>query len=433
MMLWGGTLETPKPREPRISLRRVLWRELADNPDFIGLWTAHTISVFGSQITTVALPLIAVLTLQATPSQMGILRMAQVLPALLFGLVAGAIIDRIRRRPVLIWTDVGRGVALGVLPLAAAVNLLRLELVYIVGFIVGIMTIFFDVARFSILPSIIARSQLTAGNSRLEASWSSAAILGPSLGGVLVQLLTAPIAILVDSLSFFASAAMLFRIRISETAPSSRKARDSIWVEIRAGLQFVLGNPLLRPLVMGTATFIIGYGMFGTIYILYLSRDLDLSPAQIGIVLASNGPGFLIGALVAERVAIHIGIGPAIVVAQLVGGCAFLAIPFTAGPEWIVVFLLSVASLVNGIAAQVSGVNQIALRQYITPSELLGRTNATMRFVSWSGAPLAALIAGIIGQSVGLRATLIIGAAITLAAVVPLGTSRIWSTRELSE
>lgn len=428
----AGTGIAQRPGAARLPWwRRPFEGDLWHNQEFLRLWAAQTVSVFGSQVTTLALPLAAVLTLQATAIEMGVLQAAQAVPALLFGLVAGAVVDRRRRRTVMVWTDVGRAIALGLIPLAAMMDLLTIELLFAVGFVVGTLSLFFDIAYFSFLPAVVLRGQLVEGNSKLEVSRSVAQIVGPSLGGVLVQLLTAPFAIALDAISFLVSALFLRSIRAPEAAPPPREDRPSMLTEIREGLGFVVGNPVLRALVAATATFNLGLGLFFTVYILYLTRNLGLSPALIGVILAFTGPGFLVGALHAASAAKRLGVGPAIMAATGIGSATLLVIPLVGGPSFAVVPLLAGAHLLYGVMGQIAMINHLSFRQHITPDRLLGRTNATMRFISWSAAPLAGLVGGLAGEVVGLRATMLMGALITMLSVVWLALSPVRSLREL--
>lgn len=395
--------------------------------DFLHLWAAQSVSLLGSQVTTLALPLLAVLTLDASAGEMGALRTAQVIPTLLFGFIAGALVDRLRRRPVMIWTDVGRGAALATIPLAAAVGALDLWWLYLVGFVVGTLSLFFDVAYFSYLPSVVARDQLVEGNSKLEISQSGAWMLGPSAGGVLVQLVTAPVAILLDALSFVVSAVLLRRINVAE--PPARPERQRLLAAVREGSAFVWREPILRSLAIGSAFFNLGIGVYGAIGILYFSRALGLSPAMIGIVYAGFGPGFLLGALLAGRVAGRLGVGPAIVGATVVSSCVLLTTPVVAGTPGTVMLVVAAANLLTGITGEIYAINALSLRQRITPDHLLGRTTATMRMIAFSTAPLAALIGGALGEAVGLRPALFVGACFPFLSALTLARSPVRRVR----
>ena len=257
-----------------------LWR----HADFVKLWTGQTISLFGSQITFLALPLTAVLVLEASPAQMGFLTAAGAIPSLLVGLFVGVWVDRYRRRPILIAADLGRAALLFAIPVAAILGMLRIEHLYVVAFLVGTLELFFDVAHRSFLPSLVKREQLVEGNSKLEMSRSIAMILGPGVAGGLVQLVTAPIAIAVDAISFLISALFLGWIRAPEPAPKPSDQRENIWRELGEGLRLVSGNRLLRAIAgcMGIV------GLFNSVleavFVLYVTRELGIEPGLLGLV-----------------------------------------------------------------------------------------------------------------------------------------------------
>ena len=292
---------------------------LTRNPDFLKFWVGQTISVFGSQITNLALPLTAVLVLNASSSQMGVLNALGIAPFILVGLFAGVWADRMRRRPILLASDLGRFLLLGSIPLAALGGFLTIPYLYIIIFLVGIMTVFFDVSYQAFLPSLVGREQLVEGNSKLEVSNSAAAILGPGLAGVLVQALTAPIAIIFDALSFLVSAISLRVIRSQETAPELKQAAEkNVLREIREGLHVVFGNRLLWSIAGCTATANFFGSMWQAVFILYLTRELGMPPAVQGIIFAAGAPGALLAALISARVAKRLGLGTTIIVSNLV-------------------------------------------------------------------------------------------------------------------
>ncbi len=412
--------------------RRQLSGELWRNRDFLHLWAAQSVSLLGTQITSLALPLVAVLTLEATPGEMGALRTAQAIPTLLFGFVAGALIDRLRRRPVMIWTDLGRAAALATIPLAYAVGSLEFWWLYLVGFVVGTLSLFFDVAYFSFLPSVVEKEQLVDGNSKLEISQSGASLLGPSVGGALVQLMTAPVAIVLDALSFLFSAVLLRRIDAVEAPARPDESHERLVSSIREGLAFLWAEPTLRPLAIGSAFFNFGIGIYGTIGILYFSRDLGLRPAMIGIVVAGFGPGFLLGALLAGRAGARFGVGPAIVYATISSSLWLLLTPLVEGSPRVVTLVLASANVLIGIGGEVWAINNLSLRQNVTPAHLLGRTNATVRMIAFSTAPLAALVAGVLGETVGLRPALFVGACFPFLSALTLARSPVRRVRAIS-
>ncbi len=393
-------LDEPKTRSTG------LWR----HANFLRLWTGQTISQFGSQITLLALPLAAALTLHATPAEMGILSAAETAPFLLVGLFAGVWVDRLRRRPILLVTDCARGVLLLAIPLAALLDALTIGLLYAAAFVVGILTVFFEVAYQSFLPALVGREHLVEGNSKLEVSRSAAQIAGPGAAGGLVQLVTAPIAIVVDAASFFISALFLVFVRVPEAAPTPRAAHETIWKEIGEGLRVVVRNPLLRAIAGCTATSNFGNNIWQAVLILYITRRLGLGAGVIGVIFSTGSVGFLCGALLAGRVARRFGLGPAIVGSIAVGGLGVMLIPVAQRPAALAIPLLIAAQFIAGGTGTMYNINQVSLRQAITPDHLLGRMNATMRFIVWGTLPVGALIGGALGGIIGLRPTLVIGA-----------------------
>src|SRR4051794_28020672 len=297
------------------------------HPDFLKLWVGESISLVGSQITSLALPLVVVVVLDAGPLQMGALGAAQYAPFLLFGLIAGVWLDRVRRRPILVWTDIGRAALLASIPISAALGLLRIDQLYVVAFGTGVLTVFFDVAYHAFLPSLVRREELVEGNSKLELSRSVAQIAGPGLGGGLVQFLTAPVAVAVDSVSYLSSALSLALIRTPEAPPESRETR-SVRAEIAEGVRLVLGNPVLRANAGCTGTWNLFSSAIQAVFILYATHDLGLAPATLGVVLAASGPGALLGALVASWSARRLGVGPTIIFGAIVGGLGTLLVAF---------------------------------------------------------------------------------------------------------
>jgi MFS family permease len=381
-----------------------LWR----HRDFLKLWGAQTTSVFGTQLASLAYSLTAVLTLQATPVQMGLLNATASASAALVGLFAGVIVDRVRRRPLLIGADLGRGLLAATIPLAFALGVLHIGQLYFVRFLFGALSMLSEVAHMAFLPSLVERRQLLEGNSKLSATDSVASIAGPSLSGVLVQLLTAPIAILVDVVSFVVSAFFVWLIRTPEPEPTAE--RRSVRSEIREGLQVVFGNPILRPMSQGIALHFLFVLVISTIFILYAVRDLHIGPLLLGIVLAAFGPGFLLGALAAGRVARRYGVGRAMIGAALLNACAVTLIPLAGGPLLVTVSMLVAAHFLLALGIQVHGINLMSLRQAITPHRLQGRMNASFRVVNVCAMMSGALVAGVLGEAIGLRATLAVGA-----------------------
>jgi MFS family permease len=413
-----GTTQGTSP-EPRLS------RSLLRHPDFMKLWTAETISVFGSQVSALAIPLTAVLILQASAFEVALLGAVEMMPFILFTLPAGAWVDRLRRRPILITGDLGRAVALSTIPLAYAMHALTMWQLYVVGFIVGTLTVFFDVANQSYLPSVVESEDLIDGNSKLQVSQSAAQIAGPGVAGYLIGLLKAPFAILLDALSFLVSAFFIFLIRRPEPPvvhhlDESGKPRTSIVSEIKEGLRFVLGNPSLRAIAAGTSTSNLFGNIAFAIYLVYVVRVLGLTPEAIGVIFAVGNVGALAGALVANRATGWFGLGPTIVGSLFLG--AFSPLLIALAPAGIAATpVLIAAGVVGGIAQMVYNINQVSYRQAICPPRMQGRMNATVRFLVWGTMPVGTIIGGILGSTIGLHETIWVGAILGfIPAIFPL-------------
>ena len=380
-----------------------LWR----NSSFVKLWAGQTISLFGSNITLLAIPLTAVTQLAATPVQMGILQMLAYLPFLLFGLIAGVWVDRVPRRFMLIFTDAGRAVALAVIPLAALGGWLHIEVLYGVAFVVGTLNLLFEAAYAAFLPALVPATQLAMGNSRLQASGSVAEIAGPALAGWLVQAVTAAYALLGDAISFVVSAVMLLLIRVDD-APQTAAARPSVWQELKEGLHMVLRNPFIRSLTICSGSSNLFINMHLAIYVLYLTRTLGFSAGQIGLLYALGSVGGLLGALSATRIARWLGLGRAIIAETVGVGVAATAIPLVSMLGAPALPVLALLHALWGFWQPVYIVNAASLRQVITPNHLLGRMTASARFISWGGAAVGFLIGGVMAEGIGLLPTLII-------------------------
>ena len=385
-----------------------LWR----HGDFLKLWSAETISQFGTQISQLALPLVALLVLDATAFEVAALGVVEFLPFMLFTLPAGVWVDRLPRRPILIAGDFGRFLLLATIPIAYAVDVLTLGQLYAVGFLVGICTVFFDVAYQSYLPSLVEREQIIDGNSKLEISRSTAQISGPGLAGGLIEIFTAPYAVLVDSISYLASGLFVVRIRKHEEAPSRATAdgepRPSMWFELKEGLRFVLGNPNLRAQAGCTATSNFFFTLAFSIFLVFLVRELGISAGVIGVMFSVVGLGSLAAAFTATRLSGRFGIGPTTIAAALVQGPALLLVALA--PESMPYPSIVIGALVLGYVGVLYNIVQVSYRQAICPPRLQGRMNSVMRFIVWGTIPLGGLIGGALGTWVGLRQTLVIGA-----------------------
>ena len=399
------------------------------HPDFRKFWAGRTISLFGSEITMLALPLTAILTLDATPAQLGILTAAATLPSLLVSLPAGAWVDRLRRRPVLIGADWGRALLLGSIPLAAALGPLRIEYLYLVAALASALTVFFNVAADSYLPALIPRRQLVEGNSKLAASESLAQIAGPGVGGVLVQLISAPLTILVDAGSFLASALCLRLIRTVEPAQPAGNQEQRIWREIGEELRLLTREPVLRAFA-GCSGTLNGFGGIGdALFRLYALRHLAMSPALLGTIYALGSVAWLFGAVLVNRVTLRLGQGPTMLMGALLIGVANLLVPLAGVLLGAALPLLVCRSLLLGIANPLYNVTSTSMQQALTPPRLLGRVNASMEFIGVGTLPLGALVGGILAEALGVWNALLIGALGGLLAVLWLLLSPVRSLR----
>lgn len=381
-----------------------LWR----NQDFLKLWSAQTTSVFGTQIASLAYPLTAILVLQASSVEMGILRATGSASAVLVGFFAGVIVDRVSRKPLLIFTDLGRAFLTSLIPAAAFLGVLRIEHLFIISFFAGALNITSEVAAMAFLPSVVKKENLVEGNSKFAATDSVAAIAGPGISGFLVQILTAPVTIIIDAVSFVFSAFFVWTIRSPEGEKAVKEEKQSVWSEIVEGFAFVYKNPILRPLAEGIALHFLFMLAISTIFTLYAIRELRLEPLLLGVIFSAFGFGFLFGALAVKRLTNLFGQGKIMVFGALLNAFASLLIPSVSGST--TVFFLFAAHLLLAFGIQIHGINLMSLRQSITPNHLQGRMNGSFRFVNVCMMMFGALFAGLLGELIGLRATLFIGA-----------------------
>jgi MFS family permease len=413
-------VQTAPPR------RGGLWHHL----DFRRLWIGETVSQFGTMVSQLALPLVAILVVHASTFQVGLLATFEMLAFLVIGLPAGAWVDRMRYRWVLIVNDLLRAAALASIPVAQALGVLSIGQLYVVALLTGVCTVFFDVAYQSYLPQLVDRSALVEGNAKLQASESVSQIAGPGAGGLLIQALTAPYAILVDALSFLWSAAWVAAIRARPQRPE-RKADRNLRREIGQGLRFVLGNRLLRAIAMCTGTSNLFSNVSFAVYYILLARQLHLSPGIIGLFTSIAAVGGLIGSLVASRFAQRIGQGPAIWIAVLISIPSAFVAPFV-HRNW-TLGLLAVGQLVMWASVVVYNITQVSFRQGLCPPDLLGRMNATMRFLVWGTIPLGAFLGGVLGATIGVRPTLLVAAIGGSLSVLPVFFSPLRRMRELPQ
>jgi MFS family permease len=378
-----------------------VWR----NPDFRKLWIGQVISEVGSRITRDGLPLAAVMVLGATPFQMAILSSLSAGAVLLFSLTAGVWVDRVRRRPIMIGADIARALVIGSIPFAAAMGALGMPQLYVVAALAGVLTVLFDVAYQSYVPSLVAREEIVEANSKLTLSSSIAEVLGPGLTGVLIQTLTAPIAILIDAVSFLWSALLVGLVRRPEVAPAALE-EPHLRAEIAGGFRTLFGHPVLATLASRAAMAWFFVGFFGPLYVLFAIRELGMGPVSLGAAIAVGGAGNLLGAMLAPRVARRFGLGATFLATAFVWAFAAMLTPIARGPLWVVVPLMMFGQFIGDAAFVIYAVHETSLRQSVSPHHLLGRVNSVMQLLTRGIYPLGALTGGALAGRIGPRGAL---------------------------
>jgi MFS family permease len=381
---------------------------LMANRDFVKLWAGETVSLIGTQVTQFAMPLVAVLTLNASVLEVGILNALRFVPVVLLSLFAGVWLDRRRRRPILICCAFGNALLIGLVPIASVTGLLSIGLLYVVTTLVGLLNMVFDVGALSFVPQLVEQRHLSQANSRLQASGAVAGISGPGLAGLLIGLITAPITLSVDAVSYLASALGLIAITRREPEPEVPQERQSVGRSIAEGLRAVYGSNVLRALLAQSAALNLFFGAVMTVFVVYAVRDLGLTPFKLGLVLGASAVGALSGALLATRLRMALGLGRSLVVNTIVMAAAPLLMIVPRGAGLASMAILICSHLCYGINISMFNVAAITLRQTVTPRRVLARMNASYRMVLF-GVPLfGALMGGLLGTAVGLRTALII-------------------------
>lgn len=408
---------------------------LLRDPEFLKYWASHTIYGFGFPIASLAIPIVAVTSLHAGPIEMGYLGAAGTLAFIVVGLPAGVIVDRSRRRPLMIELDLLGAALLALVPIAAVLGLLRLELLYGVEFLFGCAGVIATVAFQAFLPTLVGRDRLVEANSRVQLSASAGHVAGPAVGGVLIQLISAPFAIVATVISQLIGVTLLAMIRVREPAPRAREGGSRV-AEVREGLDIVTSDRHIRSIMLcGTTHNVFSNGMLVALYVLFATRELQVTPAQLGLVFAAAGPGSIAGSLLASRVPRMLGLGPAIGAMQVLTGIARLAMPVAAlAAATIPPFVtLAAGELLLAVVRTIFNVNQLSLRQSITPDHQQGRMNASIRFVMWAVVPFGALLGGFLGERIGLMPAIWIGVAGTTLASLWIFLSSVRSLREAPE
>ncbi len=407
-----------------------LWRD----HDFVRLWSASTVSVFGALITTTALPFTAILVLGASPSMLGLLHLAGLLPGFLLGLVAGAWIDRRRRRPVMIVADFARAACLLSIPVAALAGALTFAHLLAVAAVVSVLGVVFDVAWQAHLPTVVGRARLVEANSTVTAAWSVAEAASFSVGGWLVQALTAPIAVAVNAVTFVVSALFLRGLRTPERDPAA--ARDpgapvgSLFAEAAEGVRIVWADARLRALAGANLGMAVSFGTGGAAFLVFVNQDLGFDPGVLGLIFAIGGVTSFLGAILAGRMA-FLPVGPVMVACFVAAAVGSALAPLATTAGVVAVALLVAQQFVSDPAWTILDINAVSLRQAVTADEALGRVNATFRVSDVGGQMVGAVVGGFVGDAFGARWALWVGVAALLAGAVVLVLSPVRDLRSL--
>ena len=410
---------------PRLRRRSDLWRDRG----FLRLWAAEGVSELGTQVSLLALPLAALYVLKAGALDVGLLRAFAVLPFLLFSLPAGVWIDRVRRRPLMIVADLGRALAIASIPAAYWLGHLTMTQLYVVAGIQGVLSVIFDVSYLSFLPSLVGRERLGEANSRLLGTGALAQIAGPTLAGGLVAAVGAPVAVLADAVSFLFSGGLVSMIRGREARPEPTGTRAR--TELREGLRYVFSQPYLRTLTIWVSVGNLFSSALFALLVVYLVRGLHLGAATIGWLMAVINLGFIAAALVNGRLVRRFGPGPLIAWPFLLSPLALIAIP--AAPRAHALPVLVLSGIAGTFLGFLANVNQLTLRQAITPQRLLGRMNSVARFMYWGTMPIGSALGGVVAEALGLREMLLFAAIGSALAGIPIALSPIRKLRELPE
>jgi MFS family permease len=402
---------------------------LRENRDFRRFFAGQAISLVGDQVTLIALPLVAVLVLHAGAAQMGYLMTAALVPNLLFSLHAGAWVDRRgRRRQVMLGADVGRAVLLATIPISYAFGVLTFEQLYVVAFLTGTLSVFFYVAYSTLFVSLVPRKRYVEANSLLHGSRALSFVGGPSLGGALVQFLSAPVALAADAVSFLASALSLSRI--SPVEPPTEPAERG---HFRAGAGYIRRTPAIFSSLLATAWINFFNFVFWAIFILYATRSLGIRAGVLGAVLGAASVGGVLGSVATGRIGRRIGIGPTFVAGCVLFPAPLVLVPLAAGPRWAVVGCLFLAEFFSGFGVMMLDIAGGSIKAALVPDRLRARVSGAYMVVNYGVRPLGALAGGLLGSAVGLRPTLWIASVCAVAGVLFLLPSPIPGMRELPE
>jgi MFS family permease len=420
------------PPTPRTGLRRFV-PGLLREPEFRSFWLGQTISVFGDQVTYLALPIVAVLLLDADPGQMGLLTAVGLLPHLLFSLPAGVWLDRVRqRRRLMVLADIGRAAAILVVPAAFLGGFLGFELLLVVAFAVGSISVLFDLAWMTLFTIVARRDQFVEANSLLNGSRSVSAVGGPALAGILIQVFGAPIALVADGLSFLASAFFMRRIRAPD--PEIDSEPGSLREQLSAGMSFLARDPIMRPSILALATMNLFNFAFQGLFVLFATRNLGIEPGVLGLALGAGAIGGVLGALLAPGVGRRLGVGGAFVLTMVIFPASAILVPLAEGlPDTAILAMLFAAEFVGGFGVIVLDINGGSILMARLPGAIRGRASGAFKMINMGVRPIGALLGGVLGELIGVRDTLLIVTVAQLAGVLFLLASPVRQLRELPE
>jgi MFS family permease len=419
---------TPVVTPPPSPIRRWLPRLLRGTP-FRRYWSAQTVSLFGDEISTLALPLFAVLGLHAGPAEMGYLIAAALIPNLLFSVLAGAWIDRYpHKRRIMIIADIGRALLLAAVPMAYLLDVLTVEQLYLVAFLSGTLAVLFGVSNNTLFVSLVAKNDYMEANTLLNSSRATSFVVGPSAAGILVQTLTAPVALLADAVSYLVSAVLLMKVRPTEPPPS-----EATGLGIGQGLRFIARSPVLRSTLLGATTMNLFNYMFAALFVLYVSTELGVSPGLLGAVIGAGAFGALLGAAVTGRVARKLGIGSTLVLSFVLFPAPLLLVPLAAGSAPSLLGMLFVAEFFSGLGVMMLDITLGSVQTAATPDALRARVSGAQRTINYGIRPIGALLGGALGANLGVRPTLWIAATGAIAGVLWILTPSVSKMRDLPE
>ena len=407
--------------------------ELLRQAAFRRFWLGQSISLVGDQVSLLALPLVAVLVLDAGAADMGYLGAAALAPHLLFSLPAGVWLDRVaRRRRIMIATDLLRAALLASVPVAYSLDALSLAQLYGVAFLSGSLAVAFDISYMTIFVSVTSRSHYVQANALLNGSRSVSWLAGPSLAGLLVKLVGAPATLLADAASYLASALFLARVRAPEP-PLEHNTNGSWRTQVAEGMRFIAQHPIFRPSLTAVATINLFNFMFFALFVLYATRELGIGPGTLGLVLGAAAVGSILGAVIASRVGVRLGVGGAFALGCVLFPAPLVLVPLAQGPDWLVLGMLFTAEFVSGLGVMILDINAGAIIVALTPHRLRSRATGAFRFVNYGVRPIGALAGGALGAAIGLRPALWIATVGALAGALWLLPSPVAALRELPE